>query len=151
MPERGCYWVRRLFGRDAQPSWLKVALLKNAGVKLKRKRYLAVRGAKGRRVVAELRESLIGRGLWSLLRHGDRNSMRFSVESRVPFLTIPMVELLLSFPEEFLIADNGETKCVFRAAMRSIVPDAVLDRKDKIGFATPEENWILNIAPTVRK
>ena len=26
--------------------------------------------------------------------------------------------------------------------MRGIVPDAILDRRDKIGFATPEANWL---------
>ena len=34
--------------------------------------------------------------------------------------------------------------------MRGIVPDDVLDRKDKIGFATPEQEWILAMAPVVR-
>ena len=28
--------------------------------------------------------------------------------------------------------------------MRGIVPDEILDRKDKIGFDTPEKKWILN-------
>ena len=76
--------------------------------------------------------------------------MRFSVESRVPFLTIDMVEFLLSLPEEYLISASGETKSIFRAAMRGIVPDAILDRRDKIGFATPEKQWIAAIGSTVR-
>jgi asparagine synthase (glutamine-hydrolysing) len=63
--------------------------------------------------------------------------MRFSVESRVPFLTLDMVNLLLSMPEEFLVSSSGQTKSVFRAAMRGIVPEDILLRKDKIGFATP--------------
>lgn len=86
----------------------------------------------------ELALSLSRRGLPQLLRHGDRNSMRFSVESRVPFLTLELVDLLLSMPEEYLISQNGETKNIFRAAMRGIVPDDVLNRRDKIGFATPK-------------
>ena len=77
--------------------------------------------------------------------------MRFSVESRVPFLTLDMVELLLSMPEEFLISSQGETKSIFRAAMRGIVPDDVLDRRDKIGFSTPEQDWLLGMAPTIRE
>jgi asparagine synthase (glutamine-hydrolysing) len=28
--------------------------------------------------------------------------------------------------------------------MRGIVPDEILDRKDKIGFATPEKKWLLS-------
>ena len=33
--------------------------------------------------------------------------MRFSVESRVPFLTIDMAEFLYSLPEDFLISKKG--------------------------------------------
>lgn len=76
--------------------------------------------------------------------------MRFSVESRVPFLTLELVELLLSLPEEFLISREGQTKHVFRAAMRGIVPDEILDRRDKIGFETPEKEWLLGMAETIR-
>lgn len=77
--------------------------------------------------------------------------MRFSVESRVPFLTLEQAELLLSLPEHYLISRKGETKSVFRAAMRGIVPDAILDRKDKIGFQTPEQLWLTSMAGTVRE
>ena len=34
--------------------------------------------------------------------------------------------------------------------MRGIVPDSILDRQDKVGFATPEQAWLTTIAPTVR-
>jgi asparagine synthase (glutamine-hydrolysing) len=89
-----------------------------------------------------LRESLTGQGLGSLLRHGDRNSMHWSIESRQPFLTIEMAEFLLSLPESYLLGPDGETKRIFRAAMRGIVPDEILDRRDKIGFQTPEQEWL---------
>lgn len=78
-----------------------------------------------------------------LLRYEDRNSMAHSIESRVPFLTTDLAEFLLSLPESYLIGPAGTSKRVFRAAMRGIVPDAVLDRQDKIGFATPEYDWLL--------
>jgi asparagine synthase (glutamine-hydrolysing) len=98
--------------------------------------------AHGRRLAESLRAALTGNGLGALLRHGDRNSMRWSIESRVPFLTNDMAEFLLSMPENYLVSDKGETKYIFRKAMRGIVPDTVLDRKDKIGFATPEGSWL---------
>lgn len=88
-------------------------------------------------------------GLPALLRHADRNSMRFSIESRVPFLTTEMAEFLLSVPEPFLVSPQGETKSIFRAAMRGIVPDDILDRRDKIGFATPEKDWLAGMADMV--
>mgnify|MGYP000614936471 FL=1 len=104
---------------------------------------------KGRRLMAALRKSLTGDGLNGLLRHGDRNSMRWSVESRVPFLTNDIAEFLLSLPEDYLISKHGETKHIFRAAMRGIVPDAILDRRDKVGFNTPEQAWLKQLGAQV--
>jgi asparagine synthase (glutamine-hydrolysing) len=69
--------------------------------------------------------------------------MNWSIESRVPFLTIEMAEFVLSLPESYLLSNNGETKYIFREAMRGIVPDTILDRKDKIGFGTPELEWLI--------
>lgn len=83
-----------------------------------------------------------------LLRYADRNSMAFSIESRVPFLTTPLVEFCLGLPDEFLISKDGTSKAVFRAAMRGIVPDAILDRKDKIGFEAPEAQWFKQFSNT---
>jgi|688.fasta_scaffold34117_2 asparagine synthase (glutamine-hydrolysing) len=89
---------------------------------------------RGRRVVNELRSALLGNGLMALLRHADRNSMRWTIESRVPFLTINFAEFLLTLPEEYLISIDGITKNIFREAMKNIVPEQILSRKDKIGF-----------------
>jgi len=143
--------LRRLNGMKTEPDWIRSDLLHQAGVHTRHPRQRPPAGAHGRRVMAELALSLSQRGLSALLRHGDRDSMRFSVESRVPFLTLDMVNLLLSMPEHFLISPQGETKHVFRAAMRGIVPDAILDRRDKIGFATPEQDWLMGMAGTVRE
>ncbi len=115
------------------------------------KRYSLKPNAKGQRVREALANALIGRGLPALLRHGDRNSMAFSIESRVPFLTIPLAEFLLSLPEEYLISDEGTTKHIFREAMRGIVPDSHLDRKDKIGFETPQSDWLLKMSDVIKK
>jgi asparagine synthase (glutamine-hydrolysing) len=103
--------------------------------------------ASGRRLVQELRRSLVGEnddGINGLLRYSDRNAMRFSLESRVPFLTVELAEFLLSLPESYLLSKDGVTKNVFREAMRGIVPNIILDRTDKIGFATPN-NWLEDI------
>lgn len=81
-------------------------------------------------------------GLQSLLRHGDRNSMRWSIESRVPFLSINFSEHLLSLPEKYLLSDEGRTKNIFRDALVDIVPNEIINRKDKIGFKTPEYEWL---------
>lgn len=142
--------LRRLSGRSDTPSWLDAQALEERGIIRRYPRQRAASQEAGRRVVEELALSLTRRGLPSLLRHGDRNSMRFSVESRVPFLTLDMADFLLSLPESFLISPQGETKHVFRAAMRGIVPDEVLDRRDKIGFSTPEQEWMSSMAQTAQ-
>ena len=72
----------------------------------------------------------------TLLHTEDINSMAFSIESRVPFLDHRLVQLCFSMPNAHKTL-NGETKRVLRAAMRGIVPNEVLDRKDKTGFITP--------------
>jgi len=77
--------------------------------------------------------------------------MRFSIESRVPFSNTHLADFLLSLPEDYLLSRQGETKHIFRAAMRGIVPDAILDRQDKIGFETPERKWFISIEAQVRK
>lgn len=143
--------ARKILGRDFQPAWLKTDMLHEAGVSFRELRPVRLPENRSRRVIEQLAYSLTKRGLPHLLRHGDRNSMAFSIESRVPFLTIPMAELLLSLPENYLISNEGETKRVFRAAMRGIVPDEILDRRDKIGFETPERDWLLSIAPVLRE
>lgn len=90
----------------------------------------------------ELRHSLSYTSLPHLLRYEDRNSMSWSIENRVPFLTTKFSDFLFSLPEEFLISDTGRTKNVFSKAIRGLVPDAIIDRTDKIGFETPERQWM---------
>jgi asparagine synthase (glutamine-hydrolysing) len=142
--------ARKKMGRDFKPAWLNIDYLSQKGVDFKEKRAPLKQENKGLRVKEALANSLTGRGLSSLLRHGDRNSMAFSIESRVPFLTLPLAEFLLSLPENYLVSDDGVTKHVFREAMRGIVPDSHLDRKDKIGFSTPESTWLLNMVDVIK-
>lgn len=143
--------LRRGNGMRADAKWLNTEVLREYGVTIASPRQRSPYDAPGRKLVSELGFSLSHRGLQSLLRHGDRNSMRFSVESRVPFLTTDMADFLLALPEEYLISQQGETKSVFRAAMRGIVPDAILDRRDKIGFSTPEQVWMNHLAEQIRE
>ncbi len=98
-----------------------------------------------------LLDSVTTTSLPMLLRYEDRSSMAHSVESRVPFLFAPLAEYALSLPESYLVARDGLTKAVFRRAMRGIVPDAILDRRDKIGFETPESRWLQEQSPTIEE
>ncbi len=76
-----------------------------------------------------------------LLKWEDRNSMAFSIESRVPFLDVNLVELMLS-SEPSLNMRKGWTKYLLRKAMSSRLPSDICWRKDKKGFETPQEKWM---------
>lgn len=135
--------ARRIAGQDATPDWVSEPwLYAQDVVPAFPERAIPSQEGRGRRLVERLRTALTGSGLAALLRHGDRNSMRWSIESRVPFLTPAIAEFLLGLPEEYLLSMHGETKTVFRAAMRGLVPDQILDRREKIGFQTPEQEWL---------
>jgi asparagine synthase (glutamine-hydrolysing) len=47
------------------------------------------------------------------------------------------------------MGSRGETKLVLREALRGLVPEEILSRKDKIGFATPEKAWLEALSPWV--
>jgi asparagine synthase (glutamine-hydrolysing) len=139
--------VRRLIGRDLIPAWMNGDWFRAHGVKPE-----IMDHTKAREVLkACLVWGLTTQSLPHLLRYEDRNSMAFSIESRVPFLTPKLVEFVLSLPEEHLLAADGTSKAVFREAMRGIVPDDILRRRDKIGFATPERYWLSMLEPWVRR
>lgn len=76
-----------------------------------------------------------------LLRYEDRNSMHHSIETRLPFLDYRMVELGVALPKDMKIDAQGVQKSVLRQAIRGVVPDRVLDRQDKVGFAPPDRLW----------
>lgn len=67
--------------------------------------------------------------------------MAHSVESRVPFLTLELAGFAASLPREWLVDGTGRRKALLVDAMRGLVPDAVLDRTDKVAFAVPEPAW----------
>jgi asparagine synthase (glutamine-hydrolysing) len=78
--------------------------------------------------------------LTMLLHWEDRNSMAHSIEARVPFLDHRLVELSIALGEHHKMV-GGDTKRVLRRAMAGILPESVRRRRDKLGFATPEEIW----------
>lgn len=96
----------------------------------------------GLRTVRGLAIDQLTRGSLPMLLHWeDRNSMHFGVEARVPFLDHDLVAASLALPTADKIR-RGVTKWALREAMRGTVPDLVLDRTDKVAFATPEKIWI---------
>jgi asparagine synthase (glutamine-hydrolysing) len=93
------------------------------------------------RLRRQLHLVLTRRGLPELLRYEDRNSMAHSIEARVPLLDHRLVELAFSLPGDDLIR-RGETKSVLRRALGDLLPPEVRNRRDKLGFATPEGRFL---------
>lgn len=90
----------------------------------------------GRRVL-EIRTLFLPR----LLKWEDRNSMAFSVEGRYPFLDHELIELCLRFTPRALYS-RGWTKVPLRRGLVGLLPEAILTRRDKIGFEVPQEKWL---------
>lgn len=75
-----------------------------------------------------------------ILKQVDRNSMAFSVETRLPFLDYRLVEYTFSLPIHQKVR-GAVSKIVYRNAMKGILPEEVRTRKSKLGFATAEAFW----------
>jgi asparagine synthase (glutamine-hydrolysing) len=88
-----------------------------------------------------LERELTATNLTALLHYEDRNAMAFSIESRVPYLDVRLVEYIASLPLDQKIR-SGVTKHVLRRAIKGLVPEPVRCRTDKMGFVTPEEVWM---------
>lgn len=76
----------------------------------------------------------------ALLHVEDRVSMAHGLESRLPFLDHPLVEIAATIPADVKF-EGGQMKRVLKAALRHIVPSAIIERTDKMGFPTPVVEW----------
>lgn len=85
-----------------------------------------------------------------LLRYEDKNSMRHSVEARLPFIDYRVVESALSLKNEAKIF-NGWTKFVLRNGMKDLLPKEIVWRKNKLGFNAPEELWMSKYSDEMEK
>ncbi|MBG0777422.1 MAG: asparagine synthase (glutamine-hydrolyzing) [Desulfovibrionaceae bacterium] len=76
----------------------------------------------------------------ALLHVEDRTSMAWGLESRVPLLDHRICELMARIPPTIKFR-NGMPKYLFRKAIKNVVPDAILARRDKMGFPVPLHRW----------
>jgi asparagine synthase (glutamine-hydrolysing) len=94
-----------------------------------------------------LKEFLINHFEYKFEHHllwADKTGMRFSLETRFPFLDHNLVEKTLSISSDNYIK-NGYTKAIMRNALKGILPEKIRMRKDKVGFSTPEADWFKNV------
>jgi len=87
-----------------------------------------------------LYKSLSFSALKEYLRDEDRNSMCFSIESRLPYLDYNLVEEAFSLNSTQYI-QNGETKYELKKIANNLIPTSIMNRKDKMGFISPQEVW----------
>ncbi|MEC1714818.1 asparagine synthase (glutamine-hydrolyzing) [Schinkia azotoformans] len=79
----------------------------------------------------------------ALLHVEDRTSMAVGLESRVPLLDHRIVDLVAKIPPSIKFK-NGEPKYLFKQTIKNIIPEEVLNRKDKMGFPVPLQKWYRN-------
>jgi asparagine synthase (glutamine-hydrolysing) len=92
---------------------------------------------------SSLHDSLINHFKYKLehmLLWGDKISMNFSTEMRFPFLDHTLVEKTIPLKYDKLMR-NATNKVILRAAMKGILPELIYNRKDKVGFETPQKEW----------
>jgi len=77
----------------------------------------------------------------ALLHVEDRMSMAVSIESRVPILDHRIIELASKMPPAMKFS-GGKTKAMLIKSVKNILPQEIIDRKDKMGFPTPINNWL---------
>jgi asparagine synthase (glutamine-hydrolysing) len=82
----------------------------------------------------------------ALLQVEDRMSMAHGLESRVPFLDHPLVELVATIPANVKFL-NGELKRLLIKSFSHKLPKAIRERKDKMGFPVPLNLWLKQGGP----
>ena len=91
---------------------------------------------------AQLLKDFTGGYLQYLLKSEDRSAMWHSIETRTPFADdLPLTQFAFSIPANYKIR-NGQSKYILREAVKGIIPEAIRQRKDKMGFVAPTNIWI---------
>ncbi len=90
-----------------------------------------------------LYEMLIYTSIPQQLVRADKSAMAFSVECRFPFLDYRLVEYAINLPYDYK-TKFGLTKYVLREALKDLLPAEVYNRRDKIGFAIPNNSFSSN-------
>lgn len=76
----------------------------------------------------------------ALLTVEDRMSMAHGLESRVPFLDHTLVEFAATVPADLKFS-GGRLKQLLKEVFADVIPPAILNRRDKMGFPVPLKEW----------
>lgn len=87
------------------------------------------------------KRELMIRNLPHLLRYEDKNSMRHSVETRLPFIDYKFVQSAVNMNDS-LKFKNGYLKYLLRKVVDNLLPKSIVWRTNKFGFEAPTDMWI---------
>jgi asparagine synthase (glutamine-hydrolysing) len=76
----------------------------------------------------------------TLLRDTDAMSMHHSLEVRVPFLDLPLVEYMLSLPQASK-SGRGRSKALLIEALGDVLPEEIVAQRKRT-FTFPWNNWL---------
>ena len=77
--------------------------------------------------------------------------MWHSVEARVPFSDdIKLIEYVFNIPGSYKI-QKGNKKYLLKEATEHLLPSGIYNRKDKMGYVTPNNQWIYSIKDDLKK
>jgi len=79
----------------------------------------------------------------ALLQVEDRMSMAHGLESRVPLLDHALVECIATASAEVKFS-GGNMKHLIKKAYEGVLPEGIVNRRDKMGFPVPLKEWLGN-------
>ncbi len=138
--------ARNAAGKGLVPEGVRGEWFKDQGVTIASATDMAC----GLNLKQRLRHDLFNFGLQNLLAWADQTAMQHSIECRLPYLNPVLGELVMSLPEEFLVAADGTCKQVLRAAVKGVVPDEILRVRRKIGFQTDTDRLLAGSSAWVK-
>jgi asparagine synthase (glutamine-hydrolysing) len=79
----------------------------------------------------------------------DCNAATNALDNRQPYLANAIVRFARRLPLAYSLSPDGQTKHVLRLALNGLVPQSILDRRERVGFAVPVLPWLLKQRPWV--
>ncbi len=101
---------------------------------------------KGKNLTRYLLNAINYQDLNMILHYEDISSMQQSVEVRSPFMDYRIMEFAFSIPNE-LKFHQGVTKRIHRETIGNMLPDFITGNRQKIGFATPFDDYLISDPP----
>lgn len=142
LPEPARNLLRRIGGKTTtDASWIAPAVVGDCP-----RDPFQASGGRGRGIDEMSLSQLLHTSLPLQLHWCDRDSMAHSVESRAPFLDYRLVEFILGCDPGHRVG-QGTTKRLLRHGLADLLPSAIAGRRDKMGFVTPEQDWVQNRDP----